>query len=82
MGILLAKMIFGNNFENFGGDWDVFNFILEHRSRSLKARLLKPGSGVSEETHHISLACELVEACLQQKPEDRQVAVSYNISCR
>ena len=29
--------------------------------------------GVIEETHHIGLACELVEACLQPHPEDRWV---------
>ena len=66
-------MIFGNSFKNFLGDWEDFEAILERRVRSLKARLSDAGSGVSEETHHISLACELVEACLQKIPEDRQV---------
>ena len=69
-------MIFGNSFKNFVGDWEDFEAILERRIRSLKARMSDAGSGVSEETHHISLACELVEACLQQEPEDRRVALS------
>ena len=77
MGILLAKMIFGITFPNFSGVWEDFHSILQGRIAGLKARLSEAGSGVSELTHHISLACELVEACLQQKPEDRQVKVSY-----
>ena len=64
-------MIFGNSFKNFLGDWEDFEAILERRIRSLKARLSDAASGVSEETHHISLACELVEACLQQETEER-----------
>ena len=76
-------MIFGDSFPNFAGVWRDFNFILQGRIEELREKLVEAAtSGVSEETHHISLACELVEACLQQKPEDRQVAVSYNISCR
>ena len=70
-------MIFGNSFKNFLGDWGDFKDILQGRISRLKARLLEATSGVSEETHHISLACELVEACLQQEPEDRRVAVSF-----
>ena len=70
-------MIFGVTFPNFAGVWEDFHAILQMRIAGLKARLSETGSGVREETHHISLACELVEACLQQEPEDRRVAVSY-----
>ena len=73
LGILLAKMIFGATFPNYFGVWEDFHAIHQMRIAGLKARLSETGSGVSEGTHHISLACELVEACLQQIPEDRQV---------
>ena len=73
LGILLAKMIFGVTFPNYFGVWEDFHLILQGRITGLKARLSDAGSSMSEETHHISLACELVEACLQQIPEDRQV---------
>jgi hypothetical protein len=69
-------MIFGVTFPNFSGVWGDFHLILQGRITGLKARLSDAASGVSEETHHISLACGLVEACLQQEPEDRRVALS------
>lgn len=73
-------MIFGISFPNFdGGDWRDFHRILQGRMEDLRGLRDVP-SGVSEETHHISLACDLVEACLQKTPEDRQVAISYVIS--
>ena len=43
----------------------------------LRKKLRDAASDVSEDTHHVSLACDLVEACLQQSPEDRQVAIPY-----
>ena len=79
LGILLAKMIFGATFPNYFGVWEDFHAIHQMRIAGLKARLSETGSGVSEGTHHISLACELVEACLQQIPEDRQVIFFYTV---
>ena len=54
--------------------------ILRSRMEELREKLGDAASDVSEDTHHVSLACELVEACLQQSPEDRRVAIPYIFS--
>ena len=73
MGILLIKLFINAKFKGLQGtstdDWDDFEVLLGRRMQQLRARVGK--DGVSEETHHVGLACELIEACLQQQPEDR-----------
>ena len=50
-------------------DWNDFEVLLGRRIQQLQTRVGE--DGVSEETHHVGLACELSRACLQQQPEDR-----------
>ena len=73
VGILLVKMFADPSFTGLRGTgqlhWRDFFDALNHRLDTLRGSL---GVGdVGEETHHVSLACELIEACLQQQPEDR-----------
>lgn len=77
MGILLVKMFADLSFTGLKGTgplhWQDFLDALKRRLDTLRGSV---GFGdMSEETHHVSLACELIEACLQQQPEDRCVHV-------
>ena len=62
-------MFFDKTFRGFGGDWGDFEAILKVRLDKLRGKLGQ--GGVTEETHHVGLACDLIEACLQKRPEDR-----------
>ena len=66
---MLARIFFGKTFPGFGGDWEYFEGILKVGFDRLRGKLGQ--GGVTEETHHVGLACDLIEACLQQRPEDR-----------
>jgi hypothetical protein len=50
-------------------EWRDFQNALKDRLEEMRDSVGQ--DGVTEETHHIDLACELVEACLQPNPEDR-----------
>ena len=69
----MIKLFINPKFKGLQGtstdDWEVFEMLLGRRVQQLRARVGK--DGVSEETHHVGLACELIEACLQHQPEDR-----------
>ena len=57
-----------------------FEVLFDRRLKEMRESVGK--DGVSEETHHVGLACELVHACLQQRPEDRWVRVTEGYGMR
>ena len=75
LGILFVKMFSDSKFKGLQGarreDWEDFEVLLGRRVQQLRARLGE--DGVTEESHHVGLACELIRACLQQQAEDRWV---------
>ena len=66
---MLARIFFGKTFPGYSGDWGDFEGIIKVRLDKLRGKIGK--GGVAEETHQVGLACDLIEACLQQRPEDR-----------
>ena len=73
LGILLLKMFADSAFAGLKGTGkrELFDFHNALRYRLGEMRDGVGQDGVTEETHHIDLACELIEACLQPNPEDR-----------
>ena len=53
-------------------EWKRFERALKDRLDQLRRSVVSE-NGVIEETHHVGLACELIQACLQQRLEDRWV---------
>ena len=51
--------------------WQDFHYSLQSRLDDLRARVGKDGMSEESHSHHVSLACGLIETCLQQQPEDR-----------
>ena len=72
---MLLKMFIDPKFKGVLGerqeDLEDFKVLLDRRVQQLKKKATK--NGVGEESNHLSLACELIQACLQHQPEDRWV---------
>ena len=68
LGLLLLRLVIGKDFPSFEsiGNWARFNRMLQGDLDELKGRELPADL-------RVDLACELIQACLQEKPEDRQV---------
>ena len=72
MGVLLLKMFTNVSFRGLGGisesSWEEFQAVVAFRKNKLK----EGNKGLLEENiHHVDLAFELVDACLQRDPVDR-----------
>ena len=62
------RLVIGKDFPSFEsiGSWARFNLLLQADLDKLKRRELPADL-------RVDLACELIQACLQEKPEDRWI---------
>ena len=84
LGILLLKMFADSLFTGLKGTGkrqvEDFEMILGRRLKEMRESVGK--DDVSEEIHHVELACELIQACLEKRPEDRWVRVKEGYGMR
>ena len=69
------RLVIGKDFPSFEsiGSWARFNRLLQGDLEELKGRKLPAAL-------RVDLACELIQACLQEKPEDRWVMADALVS--
>ena len=77
LGVLLLKMFTNVSFRGLGGtsetNWKELQGAIKLRRESLE----EDNKGhLDENTHHVRLAFELVDACLQRDPLDRLVVAT------
>ena len=69
IGILLGRMFVGQNFPAYTGNWKHFQLVFTKEVEELIAKAA--GCLATDLPHHVTLACELMKQCLQQRPEQR-----------